>query len=299
MTATSKETEGEEEKISVNKEEEEEEISSKVEESAAFRAACARRAIFRISGQTLSISSKSSEVRNTKMPAFQKKRPEARNSSAFARAGFSMKRTTRQGRTTSSPLPILEISSFLLFSSAEISSSSSTSMYPNPVSGRVGGMPSVTNASCVRAASAAARRPARNAVSSRTAWSEGRTARTASGASSDATSAERAIAGAVLRRTGSRTKRDRCHFGQLGGEQLRVRGAPRDVDVSGAGEGGRAPERLPEERLAARQREKGLRPLVRRARPQARAAAPGENERAEAAGARHPGDCTGPEAAGD
>src|ERR1039457_6353239 len=87
--------------------------------------------------------------------------------------------------------------------------SSSTSMYPNPVSGRVGGMPSVTNASCVRAASAAARRAARNAVSSRTAWSDGSTARTVSGASSEAASAERAMAGAVLRGTGSKTKRDR------------------------------------------------------------------------------------------
>ncbi len=82
-------------------------------------------------------------------------------------------------------------------------------MYPNPVSGRVGGIPSVTNASCVRAAAAAARRAARNAGSSRTAWSDGSTASTASGVSSEAASAERAIAGAVLRRTGSRTRRAR------------------------------------------------------------------------------------------
>src|SRR5664280_1133359 len=144
ITPTSKEMEGADEKISV-----------KEEESPALRAACARRAIFRISGQALSISSKRYEIRNTKMPAFQKKRPEARNSSTRAIVGFSTKRTTP------------------------------------------------------RAASAAARRAARNAVSSRTAWSDGSTARTVSGASSEAASAERAMAGAVLRRTGSRTKRDR------------------------------------------------------------------------------------------
>src|ERR1039457_643468 len=195
--------------ISIEKEGEEEKISVKEEESPALRAACARRAIFRISGQALSISSKRYEIRNTKMPAFQKKRPEARNSSTRAIVGFSTKRTTRRAASSCPLFPFKEIFSFFSsYSSAEIFSSSSTSMYPNPVSGRVGGMPSVTNASCVRAAFAAARRAARNAVSSRTAWSDGSTARTVSGASSEAASAERATAGAVLRRTGSRTKRD-------------------------------------------------------------------------------------------
>src|ERR1035438_1101991 len=134
--------------ISIEKEGEEEKISVKEEESPALRAACARRAIFRISGQAFSISSKRYEIRNTKMPAFQKKRPEARNSPTRAIVGFSTKRTTRRAASSCPLCPFKEILSFFSsYSSAEIFSSSSTSMYPNPVSGRVGGMPSVTNRS--------------------------------------------------------------------------------------------------------------------------------------------------------
>src|SRR5271169_3893907 len=106
MTATSNEREGEEEKISV-----------KEEESPAFRAACARRAIFRTSGQALSISSTRDEMRKAKIPAFQKKRSEARNSSARARVGFSTKRTTRRAGGSSPLFPFKEIFSFFsLFS---------------------------------------------------------------------------------------------------------------------------------------------------------------------------------------
>ena len=68
-------------------------------------------------------------------------------------------------------------------------------------------MPSVTNASSFAATAAPARSAARNAGSSATAWSEGSTTRTASASSAHAASAERAMAGAVLRRTGSRMKR--------------------------------------------------------------------------------------------
>jgi len=115
------------------KQKEEEKISLKEEESPALRAACARRATSRILGAVRESSSKRSEVRNTKMPAFQRKRSDATNSSAFESVGFSTNRMTRRGAAPSS-----------------------TSMYPNPVSARVGGIPSVTNASCVRAAAAAA-----------------------------------------------------------------------------------------------------------------------------------------------
>ena len=66
---------------------------------------------------------------------------------------------------------------------------------------------------------------------SRTAWSDGRTTRTASGSSSATASAARAMAGAVFRRSGSRTSRPAGRPGNSRSEVGRVRGARGEEDV--------------------------------------------------------------------